>query len=340
MTPHDVAQEIMTQHSVNIDDIQAAHQRIRHQVLETPLVESKALSALNNGRVFLKCENLQHTGSFKFRGGSNAVLSLTPEQRQNGVLAYSSGNHAQGVACAAALAGAKATIVMPKDAPAVKIANTRAHGADVVLYDRYNESREEIGSALAAETGAELIKPYDDVRVIAGQGTAGLECAHQAMGRDIQPDAMIVCCGGGGLSAGCGIAMTSVFPNITMYTAEPDDFDDFARSLGSGHRETNAPEAHSFCDAIVTPTPGEITFPLVQNNYQSGLSASDHQVREAIRLLFTHHRVIAEPGGAVAVASLMAHAKSFQGQTVVLMISGGNIDASLLNQIISEELTN
>jgi len=327
--------EITAADPITIEDIDAAYQRIQHQVLETPLIESKALSTLNGGRVFLKCENLQHTGSFKFRGGSNAVLSLDEKQRANGVLAYSSGNHAQGVACAAKLAGVKATIVMPKDAPAIKIANTKAHGADVVLYDRYQESREDIGAALASQTGACLIKPYDDKRVIEGQGTAGFECAHQAAARNIKPDAMVICCGGGGLSAGCGIAMTSAFPNIAMHTAEPGDFDDFARSLAVGTRQTNSPDARSFCDAIVTPTPGEITFPLVQKNYQTGISATDDQVRQAIRLLFQDHRIVAEPGGAIAVAAYMNNAEQFDRQTVILMISGGNIDASLFNEVIT-----
>ena len=324
-----------TEHRAEFADIQTAYQRIRHQVVETPLLESKTLSAMSGGHVYLKCENLQHTGSFKFRGASNAILGLETDQRKLGVVSYSSGNHAQGVACAAKLAGIRSTIVMPEDAPAVKIANTRSHGANVVLYHRYRESREQIGADLSASTGAHLIRPYDDYAVIQGQGTAGLECANQLKARALQPDAMIICCGGGGLSAGCGVAMRAIFPDIDLFLAEPAAFDDYGRSLSTGQRQTNDPESRSICDAIVTPTPGELTFPIVKKHFKAGLSANDGMVKDAVKLLYTNHRIVAEPGGAIAVACFMKNLDAFRGKVVVLMISGGNIDPSLLQNIIS-----
>jgi threonine dehydratase len=306
-------------------DVAAAAERLAGVVCTTPLLESEALNALVGGRVLLKAEPLQHTGSFKFRGAYNAISQSEAEA----VVAYSSGNHAQGVARAARLLGRRATIVMPADAPAIKLENTRADGAEVRLYDRQSESREAIGAEIAARSSAALIRPYDDPRIIAGQGTAGLEIAEQARALDAIPDAALIPCGGGGLIAGCGLALAELCPGIEIFAVEPAAFDDTRRSLAVGERVANLAGARSICDALLVPSPGELTFEINRHLLAGGLTVGDETVRRAIGFAFRHLKLVVEPGGAVALAALLAGAFEARGRTVAVMLSGGNVDSLL-----------
>lgn len=317
---------------VAFGDVLAAADRLRGVAVETPLLESDALNAVVGGRLLLKAEPLQRTGSFKFRGAYNAISVLRPPA----VVAYSSGNHAQGVALAARLLGIPATIVMPDDAPRMKLEGTRALGAEVVTYDRWRESREAIGEAIAARTGAVLIRPYDDPLVIAGQGTLGLEMAEQAARRGVRLDSALVCSSGGGLVAGCAVALTHCLPEIAVYCAEPAGFDDHARSLAAGTRLANEPGAVSFCDALLAPTPGEVTFPINRRLLKGGLVVTDAEVAEAIRLAFRHLKLVVEPGGAVALAAALSGRLDTKGRTIGVVLSGGNVDAALFARILTE----
>lgn len=312
---------------MNIEMIHAAATRIGTHARRTPLLSAPLLDRIAGRRVFVKAECLQWTGSFKFRGGWSAVSALAPDVRARGVLAYSSGNHAQGVALAAALHGVPAVIIMPSDAPRVKIANTKAYGAEVVLYDRQSEDREAIGLALAAARGLSLIKPYDDAQVIAGQGTVGLEIAEQAAALGISNATMITCCGGGGLTAGIALALADAAPGMIVRTAEPAGFDDVARSLVAGRVLRNAMASGSLCDAIVTPQPGDLTFPILQRLCGPGLVVSDDEALRAMALAFAHLRIVVEPGGAVALAAAMF--RQDLPDTVICTASGGNVDPVL-----------
>lgn len=258
---------------MNIEMIRAAAQRLEGQARRTPLLNSAFVDEIAGRRVWVKAEALQHTGSFKFRGGWSAVSALAAEVRSAGVIAYSSGNHAQGVALAARLHGVPAVIVMPKDAPRLKVENTRALGAEVILYDRDHEDREAIGAALAEARGLSLIKPYDAPEVIAGQGTCGLEIAAQAAEVGIAKADVLVCCGGGGLTSGVALALEQEAPDMRVRPVEPVDFDDVTRSLQSGRRESNTRSGGSICDAIVTRSPGEMTFPLMRELCGSGIDS-------------------------------------------------------------------
>lgn len=327
---------------VSIDDVKAAHSRIKEQVIQTPLLSSDRLNAQLPFDLYIKAEALQRTGSFKFRGASNAILSL--DKPGLPVIAYSSGNHAQAVAFAARLSGRKATIIMPQDAPIAKIEGTKSYGADVVLYDRYTQSREEIGDRLASEQSAVLIRPFDDERVIAGQGTSGLEIAHQAAELGISPSHFICCCGGGGLMAGTSIALKDQFADIALYAAEPDGFDDTAKSLQAGTAVSNDPQARSICDAIVTPAPGKLTFPILQHYGVKGLVCSDEDALHAMKIAWSYFKITAEPGGAVALAcSLSQHFISqfdstLPRKTVIAMVSGGNVDREMFEQALDMSL--
>ena len=317
---------------IDIATIEAAANRIRPHIFKTPLLESPRLNDFLGFRLLVKAEALQHTGSFKLRGATNAVWSLGEDVCH--VVAFSSGNHAQGVARAVTTRGIKATIIMPADTPATKIEGTKAYGADVVTYDRYTESREDIGAALNQTLNADLIKPYDDVRVIAGQGTVGLEIARQAAAMGIVPDALLCCCGGGGLIAGTSIALHAHFPNTKIWCAEPEFYDDTKRSLESGTPQRAQIDKSSICDAIVTPEPGELTFPINRIHLSGGTVVSDEQVLKTVATLFKHLKIIVEPGGAVAVAAALTGQVPKGAQTVVAVASGGNIDADMFTRAL------
>lgn len=317
-------------------DLEAAANRLAPYAVCTPLLESPALNEAAGGRVLLKAETLQRTGSFKFRGAFNFVSQLDTDQQHRGVVAYSSGNHAQGVAAAAALLKTPATIVMPADAPAIKLDNTRALGATVVTYDRQREVREEIAARLAEENGAILVPPYDHPWTIAGQGTVGLEIAAQAANIGVAPDAVIVCCGGGGLTAGIATAFAEAAPKTEIFTAEPVGFDDTARSLSAGTRLANEPGARSICDALLAPEPGALTFSINQRLVTGGVAVSDDDVRQAMIFAWQKLKLVVEPGGAVALAAALTGAVDCQDRTVAVVLSGANVDAELYCQIVLE----
>ena len=314
---------------MNIEMIRAAAARLEGHVRRTPLLNSPFLDEIAGRRIWVKPECLQHTGSFKFRGGWSALSALDPDTRAKGVIAFSSGNHAQGVAYAAKLHGVPSVIIMPSDAPRLKIENTRALGAEVVLYDRANEDRDAIGARLAGERGLTLIKPYDDAQVIAGQGTTGLEIAQQAAELGITSADVIVCCGGGGLTSGIALALEADAPGLRARPAEPAGFDDVARSLAQGSIARNPALAGSICDAIVTPQPGDLTFPIMKRLCGPGLVATDDEALSAMAQAFNRLKVVAEPGGAVALAAALFRRDQIQGDDVIVTISGGNVDADM-----------
>jgi threonine dehydratase len=307
-------------------DVEAAAKRIAGNAVLTPLLESPLLNARVGGRLLIKAEPLQRTGSFKFRGAYNRLSQLTPEQRRCGVVAYSSGNHAQGVAYAAKLLGIPAVIVMPADAPAIKVRNTKAYGAEVVHFDRHKEDREAIGGRIAAERGAVVVPPYDDPDIIAGQGTVGLEIAEQARAIGAKLDAVIANSSGGGLIAGIALAIAAKSPGTEIFCAEPAGLDDHARSLKSGRRESNDPAARSFCDALLAATPGEITFAVNSRLLKGGLAVGDDEVRQAMAAAFTDLKLVVEPGGACGLAAALTGKLPVAGRTIAVVCSGGNVD--------------
>ena len=316
--------------------IEAAAARARGIVRETPLLSSPFLDEIAGRPVLAKAEVLQHTGSFKFRGGWSAVSALDPETRARGVLAFSSGNHAQGVAHAAALHGVPAVIIMPRDAPALKIENTRALGAEVVLYDRAGgEDRAEIGARLQTERNMTLIKPFDEPQVIAGQGTCGLEIAAQTAALGITSGTVLTCCGGGGLTSGIALALEAHAPGLTVRPVEPEGFDDTARSLAAGAiSRNNGPEV-GLCDAILTPAPGSITFPIMHRLCGPGIVVTELEVKEAMRLATTRLKLVVEPGGAVALAAALFHGRELPDGPVICTLSGGNADPRLYADILA-----
>ncbi|KQI67263.1 threonine ammonia-lyase [Loktanella sp. 3ANDIMAR09] len=320
---------------MNIDMIDAAADRLNGHARRTPLLSSPFLDELTGRRILIKAECLQHTGSFKFRGAWSALSALTDAQRRAGVIAFSSGNHAQGVALAARMHGAPAVIVMPSNAPAVKIANTRALGGEVVLYDRETESREDIGAALAQERGLTLVRPYDDPQVIAGQGTVGLEIAAQAAELGVTDAEVLVCCGGGGLTAGVALALEARAPGMRVHPCEPRGFDDVARSLSAGAIQRNASQTGSICDAIVTPAPGDLTFPIMQRLCGPGYVVSDDDCLQAMAQAFQRLRIVVEPGGAAAIAAALIRSKA---DTVIAVATGGNVDQAMFTRAL-ETLT-
>ncbi|MDX1781013.1 MAG: threonine/serine dehydratase [Thalassovita sp.] len=314
---------------MNIDMIEAAAGRLEGRARKTPLLSSPFLDEFAGRRVFVKCESLQHTGSFKFRGGWSAVSALDPDTRAKGVIAFSSGNHAQGVAYAAQLHGVPSVIIMPKDAPQLKIDNTRALGAEVVLYDRETENRREIGARLAEERGLSLIKPFDDPQVIAGQGTIGLEIAEQAKVEDIGAAEVLVPCGGGGLTSGIALALEDRAPGMKVRPCEPEGFDDAIRSMKSGKIEYNDKMTGSICDAILTPSVGDLTFPVLQRLCGPGIVISDADCLRAMAMAFLRLKVVIEPGGAAALAAALLHGDELGSDTVIVVASGGNVDPEM-----------
>ncbi|MHB8283966.1 MAG: threonine ammonia-lyase [Caulobacteraceae bacterium] len=310
-------------------DVQDAAVRLDGLAIRTPLLRADALDAACGGRVFVKAEALQRTGAFKFRGAYNRVSRLTAQERTAGVVAFSSGNHAQGVACAAQMVGCPAVIVMPSDAPASKIAATRGYGAEVVTYDRFTESREGIAAALTEQRGAVLVPPFDDLHVIAGQGTAGLEAASQLEALGLTADVLVCPVSGGGLLAGITLAFSELSPATRLYCAEPAAFDDYARSLAAGERLTFASGAASLCDALMSPFPGVLTFAINQPRLAGGLTVTDDEALAAMAFAFRHLKLVLEPGGAVALASLLTGKLDLDDGVALVIASGGNVDPSV-----------
>lgn len=319
---------------MNIEMIEAAATRLEGHARKTPLLSSPFLDEIAGRRLFVKPECLQHTGSFKFRGGWAALSAMDPETRAKGVLAFSSGNHAQGVAYAAQQHGAPAVIIMPADAPQLKIDNTRALGAEVVLYDRQKESREEIGDRLQAERGLTMVKPYDEPEVIAGQGSCGLEIAAQAAELGITEAEVMVCCGGGGLTSGIALALEKHAPGLKVRPAEPEGFDDVKRSLESGQIEKNPAMGGNICDAILTPAAGDMTFPIMKRLCGPGIAVSEDECLQAMALAFLRLKLVVEPGGAAALAAALFHGKELQSDTVIATISGGNVDPEMFTRAL------
>lgn len=322
------------QPAVAIADIERAAARIRGQAVRTPLLESPALNRLVGGRILVKPEMLQRTGSFKFRGAYNCTSQIPEGARAAGVVAYSSGNHAQGVAAAASQLGMPSTIVMPGDAPAIKVASTRAWGAEIVFYDREKDDREAVATAIAKDKRASIVPPYDHPQVIAGQGTIGLEIAEDVRKLGASPGAVIVPCGGGGLIAGTSTAIQAALPGVPVYAAEPAGFDDTTRSLASGTREKVQPGAKSWCDALLAATPGEITFPINRRTLKGGFAVSDDEVARAMAAAFAHLKLVVEPGGAVALAAVLAGRIDARDQCLIVVCSGGNVDPEVFAQAL------
>ncbi len=318
-----------------LSDIQQAANRLVGVAIRTPLLRSAQLDELTGARVFVKAECLQLTGSFKFRGAYNTASALPENQRSAGLIACSSGNHAQGVAEAARLLGMNSTIVMPADAPAMKIARTRRSGAQLVLYDREKEDRDAIAARLVAESGAHFVHPYENPFVIAGQGTAGLEACEDLAAAGMAIDRAIVCCGGGGLTAGTALAVHSRFPDAKIHSAEPEGFDDYARSLVAGERLANARLGGSACDALLTPKPGELSFAINRTHLAPGFAVSDAEAFAAMRLAFNELKIVLEPGGAVALAALLRQGRAFAGETVLVIASGGNVDPEFFAKVLA-----
>lgn len=315
--------------------VEAAAERLAPVIRRTPMLGADALDRLAGRRVLVKAECLQHTGSFKLRGAYSRLSAMAPADRARGVIAFSSGNHAQGVARAARMFGVPAVILMPADAPAVKVAGTRADGAEIVTYDRATEDRDAIGARLAGERGLTLVRPFDDPFVIAGQGTAGLEIAAQAAEAGIGAADVLVPCGGGGLSSGIAVALAHRAPGLRVRPVEPEGFDDVARSLAAGRRERNAALAGSLCDAIVTPAPGELTFPLLWAHCGPGLVVTDDEALRAMALAFRHLRIVLEPGGAVALAAALFRGDALAGEAVIVVASGGNVDGEMFARALA-----
>ena len=316
-------------------DVDAAVRRLAGIALHTPLLTSAVLDAMTGGRIFLKAETLQRTGSFKFRGAYNKISSLPSDRKAAGVVAYSSGNHAQGVAHAATLCGVPAVIVMPSDAPKAKRERTKAFGAEIVLYDRDREDRAAIARKIAAERGAVAASPFDDPLIIAGQGTAGREICEDLAALGVAPDIAVVGASGGGLIAGISLALKARVPEVSIYAAEPEGFDDTIRSFASGQRERNARMSGTICDALMTDQPGVVTFEINKKLVGKGVVASDAEVGRAVAFAFRELKLVVEPGGAIGLAALLAGKLDVKGKVVVGVLSGGNIDAEMFERLIA-----
>ena len=321
--------------AVDAADIDAAARVVAPFSVRTPLLSFPVLNERVGTKVFLKPEMLQRTGSFKFRGAFNKLSSIPQEKRDGGVVAFSSGNHAQGVAAAAQILNMRATIVMPRDAPLSKRERTKGYGAQVVLYDRNKEDREAIANGIASKLGATLVRPYDDPYVIAGQGTAGREIAEDMAALGIAPDIVVAPASGGGLIAGVATAVKARFPQATLIVAEPEGYDDHALSLRAGHREAHHAAGSTICDALMASMPGEITFSINSKLLAKGVSASDAEVGAAVAFAYRELKLVVEPGGAVGLAALLAGRIDARGKNVVIVLSGGNVDADLFAKLVA-----
>ena len=318
----------------NFEMVNAAARRLENKAFRTPLLSSPFLDEIAGRPLYVKAECLQRTGSFKFRGAWSAISALSEEERARGVIAFSSGNHAQGIALAANLHGISSVIIMPEDAPFVKIENTKALGAEVVLFNRETEDRDTVAARVNHNRRLSLIKPFDNAQVIAGQGTIGLEIAEQAAAKDITDADVLVCCGGGGLTSGIALALEKQSPDFTVRTCEPEDFDDVARSLKSGKIETNTRRSGSLCDAIITPSPGELTFPILKRLCGTGLVVTENECLHAMALAFDRLKIVVEPGGAAALAAALFHQDEIQTGAVIAIATGGNVDVSVFQMAL------
>jgi threonine dehydratase len=317
---------------VNDQAIIEASIRMNGKIVKTPLLQSDFLNKKLKSNIYLKAENLQTIGAFKFRGAMNTILQLPDDAKK--VVAWSSGNHAQAVAAAAKLTGREATIVMPEDSPKTKLNGTVEWGANIVKYNRNKESREEIGKAIAKEQNAIIIPPFDDINVIIGQGTAGLECADQLNELNVTPDIVLCCCGGGGLIAGISTAIKAEFPNADIYAVEPENFDDTKKSLESKTIIENSMKYTSICDALLANKPGEITFKINKKNLTGGITVSDKEALIAMNTAFKHLKIVLEPGGAVALAAAMTNKINIINKNVLVIASGGNVDNEIFEKCL------
>ena len=317
------------------DDVQAAHRRIAPHIVRTPMLRHPLLDQRTGGRILIKPEPLQRTGSFKLRGATNAILQLTEAERRQGVVTHSSGNHGQATAAAAASVDAHATVFMPNDAPAIKVESTRRWGAEIIRYHRNTDDREALAGAHAARSGAVLVPPFDHAGVIAGQGTLALELIDDARAAGLTMDALLACTGGGGLIAGCALAIEGASPTTRVYAVEPEGWDDTARSLAQGERLENAPGGSTLCDALLSKMPGRITFALNQSRLAGGVWVSDAEVLAAIAFAFSHLKLVVEPGGAVCLAALLAGKFDARDQVVGIVLSGGNVDPAVFGRALA-----
>src|SRR6187549_94826 len=324
----------MTNVLPTVADVIDAGARLRGWVVETPVLESEAINARVGTRVLFKVECLQHTGSFKIRGALNRLLQLNSDERAAGVVAFSSGNHAQAVALAARWLKVPATIVMPADAPKVKVERTREHGAEIVLYDRAREDREAIATRIAERRGAAIVPPFDHPHIVAGQGTLALELARTARARHLSLDAFYAPCSGGGLVSGCALALKATWPSCAVYAVEPRGFEDLAASLAAGERRTVAPGANTLCDGLRAPTTGAITFAILKRELAGALAVDDAQIRAAMALAAEHLKVIVEPSGAAALAAVLFAEPRPIGACIAVVLSGANVDAELLAEVL------
>lgn len=322
---------------IDIRDIEAAAERLADVAVRTPLLQNEELDRVAGGKVLLKPECLQRTGSFKIRGAYNLLSRLSPDEAARGAVAWSSGNHAQGVAAAGAMLGIHTAIVMPADAPAAKLRNTRRLGGEVITYDRYTGDREAIARGIASERGAAIVPSYEHPHIIAGQGTVGLEIAEQSIELGLPVDQVLICCGGGGLTSGSATALKARLPQVAVYTVEPEDYDDTARSLASGSRVRVSTQARSICDALLTDSPGQMTFDIMQQLGCRGLVVSDAEVRAAMRFAFRHLKLVVEPGGAAALAAVLAGKIETKDRNTAVVLSGGNVDFELFASIQEDE---
>jgi threonine dehydratase len=320
-----------------VEDVRRAASCLEGKAYKTPLLESPLLNEKLGCRLLVKPETLQRTGSFKFRGAYNKIFHIPVNKRKNGIVAFSSGNHAQGVAAAAKIFGIETQIIMPKDAPAIKVANTRSYGAQVLFYDRFKEDRSIIGEKLVKENGATLVHPYDDSMIVAGQGTVGLEVARQAQAMDANLNAFLAPCGGGGLISGCALALETESPETEIYSAEPVGFEDTALSVAAGERLVGKRDRKSICDALLSPKPGKITYEINARLLKSGLIINDETVIKAMKVAFNYFKLVVEPGGAAALAAVLSEKYKANGKTVAVVLSGGNVDAKVYRKALDED---
>ncbi|WP_425407967.1 threonine ammonia-lyase [Hyphococcus sp.] len=319
---------------ISAEGVRAAAARLQGKAVRTPLLENEILNQRAGGRILIKPETLQRYGSFKFRGAYNRISQLSDEERRNGVLAWSSGNHAQGVALASKLLGAKATIIMPEDAPAIKAQNVRALGADIITYDRYTEDREDIAAKILRDRDMALAPSFDHPHIVEGQGTLALEVHEDASAMDVSLDAFVICCGGGGLTSGCATILESVSPGTSVWIAEPEGYDEAWASIKAGERLKADVSKPTICDAIATASPGWLTFPIMQRLVRGGVTITEQEVREAMVFAYQHLKLVVEPGGAVALAAILSQKFDAAGKVTAITLSGGNVDPALFAKIL------